>query len=93
MLFRSKALPLDLANPSGDPKRFPPWAMVTAAGQECGLVRHSLGRIGGMRINYACAGSGVLLGLPTRGRTWTQPYAETTTATTSRPVTLRSVWW
>ena len=89
----TKALPLDLANPGGDPRRFPPWAMVTAAGQECELARPALGRIGGRPITYACAGSGVLLGLPTRGRTWTQPYASSTTATGARPVALRSAWF
>ena len=67
--------------------------MVTAASQECELVTGSLGRIAGLRINYACAGSGFLLGLPTRGRTWTQPYAGSITAKTYRSVALRSVWW
>jgi hypothetical protein len=89
----TKRLPLDLSNPEGNPERFPPWAMVTAASQECGLVTGSLGRIAGLRINYACAGSGFLLGLPTRGRTWTQPYAGSITAKTFHSVTLRSVWW
>jgi hypothetical protein len=89
----AKPLPLELANPSGDPKRFSPWAMVTAAHQQCELVTGSLGRIDGRRINYACAGSGVLVDLPTRGRTWTQQYADTVKARTTRPVALREVWW
>jgi len=84
---------------------FSPWAgsipargitidsTVTAAHQECELVTRSLGRIAGLRVNYACAGSGLLLGLPTRGRTWTSPYAPTVTARTYRRVALRSVWW
>jgi len=47
----------------------------------------------GLRANYACAGSGLLLGLPARGTTWTQAYAAT--VTTRRPTrrALRSVWW
>jgi len=89
----TKRLPLGLANPQRDPRRVLPWAMVTAAGEQCELVTHSLGRIGGMRINYACAGSGVLLDLASRGKTWTQAYAETATASTFRRVRLRSVWW
>ncbi len=89
----TRRLPLALANPGGNPERFPPWAMVTAAHQECELVTRSLGRIAGLRVNYACAGSGLLLGLPTRGRTWTSPYAPTVTARTYRRVALRSVWW
>ncbi len=89
----TKRLPLDVANPTGNPERFPPWAMVTAAHQECELVTGSLGRIAGLQINYACAGSGLLLDLPTRGRTWTMPYAATSTATTYRRVALSSVWW
>ena len=64
----TKRLPVDVANPTGNPERFPPWAMVTAAHQECELVTGSLGRIAGLRINYACAGSGLLLDLPMRGR-------------------------
>jgi hypothetical protein len=89
----TKPLPLSLANPPGDPRRFPPWAMVTAAGEECELVTGSLGRVAGLRIHYACAGSGVLLGLPTRGKTWTELYAATSTAKTHSRVALRSVWW
>jgi hypothetical protein len=89
----TKRLPLDLANPGGNPERFPPWAMVTAAHQECELVTHSLGRIAGRRINYACAGSGLLLDLPTRGRTWTALYAAAITAKTYRRVALHTVWW
>src|SRR4051794_39189673 len=34
----TERLPLDLGNPSGDPRRFPPWAIVTAARQRCELV-------------------------------------------------------
>jgi hypothetical protein len=89
----TKRLPLDLANPSGNPERFPPWAMVTAAHQECALVIGSLGRIAGLRINYACAGSGVLLDLPMRGQTWRMSYAATITAKSFRRVALSSVWW
>jgi hypothetical protein len=44
-------------------------------------------------VNYACAGSGVLLGFPARGTTWTQAYAGTITATSYRRVPLLSVWW
>jgi hypothetical protein len=88
----TSALPLDLANPAGSPQRFPPWAMVTASGQEC-VVAASLGRVGRLPATYACAGAGVLLGLPSRGRTWTQPYAPAVTAKTSRRVALRDVWW
>ena len=89
----TKPLPLSLANPAGDPRRFPPWAMVTAAGEECVLVTSPLGRVAGERIDFACAGSAVLLGLPTRGKTWTERYATTTTATAYTRVPLRSVWW
>ena len=89
----TKPLPLSLSNPQGNPERFPPWAMVTASGQECELVRGSLARIAGMRANYACAGSGLLLGLPTRGTTWTQAYAATVTTKRPTRVALRSVWW
>jgi hypothetical protein len=86
-------LPLGRSNPAGNPERFPPWAMVTAAGQECVLVTHSLGSIAGRKINYACAGSGFLLDLPTRGKTWTQQYANTIVGKASHGVELRSVWW
>jgi hypothetical protein len=89
----TKRLPLDVSNPAGNPERFPPWAMVTAAHQECELVTGSLGRIKGLRINYACAGSGLLLDLPARGHPWTAPYADTITAKTYRRIALSSVWW
>jgi hypothetical protein len=89
----TEPLPLDLANPDGDPKRFAPWAMVTAAHEECEFVTGSLGRIAGLQVNYACAGSRLLLGLPTRGRTWTQAFAASSIAKTYRRVALVSVWW
>ena len=87
-------LPLSLSNPTGNPERFPPWAIVTAAHQECVLVTGpSLGRVAGHLVNYACAGSGLLLDLPTRGTTWTQAYAATIGAKQATRVALRSVWW
>ncbi len=88
-----KPLPFGLANPAGVPTRFPPWAMVLASRQECVLERGSLGRIAGLRINYVCAGSGVLLDLPRRGTTWTQAYAATITAKRYTRVAFRQVWW
>jgi hypothetical protein len=89
----TQPLPRDLGNPNGNPERFPPWAMITAAHQECELVTKPLGRVAGLRVNYACADSGLLLDLPTRGQTWTMPYVATITAKTHRRVVLRSVWW
>ena len=89
----TRALPETLANPGGDLRRFPPWALVTATGRECPLLKGSTGRVAGLRVNYGCAGSGVLLGLPTRGAVWTQPYADSPHATTYRPVSLREAWW
>jgi hypothetical protein len=89
----TRGLPATLANPEGDPRRFLPWALVTAAGQECVLVHGSLGRVGGLRVNYVCAGSGVLLDLPKRGATWTQAYAGSSHAATFRRVALRQAWW
>jgi hypothetical protein len=81
------------ASPAVDPRRSPPWALVTAAGQECTLLRGSNGRVARLRVNYACAGSGVLLGLPRRGTVWTQAYAASPHAKTSRTVALREAWW
>jgi hypothetical protein len=87
-------LPLNRANPGGNPERFRPWAMVTAAHQECDLVPDSsMGRIAGLPVDYACAGSSLLLGLPTRGTTWTQAYAAATGVKKTSRVALRSVWW
>ena len=87
-------LPLALSNPVGNPERFPPWAIVTTARQECELVPGpSMGRIAGLPVTYACAGSGLLLGLPKRGKTWTQAYAPTIGASKVSRVALRSVWW
>jgi len=89
----TRRLPLSLANPTGDPKRFPPWAVVTANGERCAQLRKPLGRIAGLPVSYACAGAAVLLGIPSRGRTWSQQHAATTTAKTTRRVALREVWW
>jgi len=89
----TKPLPLGRANPDRNPERFAPWAMITAAHQECDRLTGSLGRIAGLRVSYACAGSGLLLGLPARGRTWTQAYAATSTAKTARRVALLAVFW
>jgi hypothetical protein len=89
----TRGLPETLANPGGDPRRFPPWALVTAAGQECTLLTGSNGRVAGLRVNYGCAGSGVLLDLPKRGAVWTQAYADSARARAYRRVTLRQAWW
>jgi hypothetical protein len=89
----TRALPYTLANPDRDPRQFPPWAMVTASHQECTLLNGSTGTIAGKRINYGCAGSGVLLDLPKRGVIWTQAYASSFSAKGYRRVALREVWW
>lgn len=89
----TRSLPLDRANPNGGLERGRPWAVVTAAGERCELATRPLGRIAGLPIGYACAGSALLLGVPTRGRTWTQARAAGAKATTYRRVALASAWW
>jgi hypothetical protein len=86
------ALPHALANVVGDPRRHAPWALTLAKGEHCALA-HGLGLLAGQQINYACAGSAVLTGLPDRRRAiWTIRRA----ATRSSPLRLarvRRAWW
>lgn len=80
----TRALPMSRANRTAETR---PWAVVTVDGQRCERVP------AGFPASYACAGSGVLLGLPARGRPWTQRYASSTTAKTARRVALRTVFF
>jgi hypothetical protein len=89
----TRGLPLGRANSDTSPERSRPWAIVTAAGERCPLARRGLGAVGGLPVTYACAGSALLLGLPTRGSTWTQEYVPSIAAKAPRRVALRSVWW
>lgn len=88
----TRTLPYGRAHPNHDPRRGPPWAVVTAADEQCLRVQ-GLGSVADERVTYACAGSAVLLGAATRGVTWTQAYAASTMATVTRRVALRQAWW
>jgi hypothetical protein len=79
----TSALPMNRANRGAETR---PWAVVTADGERCELAP------AGFPATYVCAGSGILFGLPTQGRTWTQRYASSTTAKTTRRVALKLVW-
>jgi hypothetical protein len=79
----TSALPLSRANRDVETR---PWAVVTADGERCELAP------AGFPATYVCAGSGLLFGSPTKGRTWTQLYATSTTAKTKRRVALKLVW-
>lgn len=93
LLELARPLPGALGNVVGDPRDHAPWALTLAAGERCALVRPRLGAIHGQPINYACAGSALLVGLPSR-RTplWTISRAATVTSTPRR-VTIRRAWW
>jgi hypothetical protein len=86
-------VPDALANVVGDPRTHAPWALTLATGERCALVRRRLGTIGGEPVNYACAGSAVLVGLPARGAAvWTIGRAATITAK-PHPAAIRRAWW
>jgi hypothetical protein len=81
----TRALPEGRANHDGGTTGRP-WAIVTAAGERCELAPS------GLSATYVCAGSALLFGLPTRGRTWTQLHAASSTAK-HRRVALRLIWY
>jgi hypothetical protein len=96
----SKVLRINLTKPlpsssgGGDPTRYPPWAVRTATGTWCEMLTGATGAIAGMRINYGCAGGGILIGNPHRSSpSWTIFYAAGYTASQFRSVQLASVWW
>jgi len=93
LLELTRPLPQALANVVGDPRVHAPWALTLATGERCALVRRRLGTIGGEPVNYACAGSAVLVGLPARGSpVWTIKRAATIRAK-ARPAAIRRAWW
>ena len=81
----TRPLPLKESNRGGEGPR--PWAIVTADGQRCELAPV------GFPSTFVCAGSGVLFGFPTRGRTWMQLYAASSAAKTKKRVALKTVWF
>jgi hypothetical protein len=97
---RSKVLRINLTkqlppNPgSGDPTRHAPWAVQIARGEWCEFLTGSTGQIAGMRINYRCAGGGLLIGNPRRSSSvWTIFYAPTARTSQYQPVEVKSAWW
>ena len=80
----TRSLPLKEANRGAEGSR--PWAVVTSDGQRCELAPV------GFPATFACAGSGLLFGFPTRGRPWTESYAASSTAAKKR-IALKTVWF
>ncbi|MGC9974987.1 MAG: hypothetical protein ABSC36_06335 [Gaiellaceae bacterium] len=96
----AKVLRIDLArklppnSASGDPTRYPPWAVQTISGKWCTIITGASGYIAGMRVEYGCIGGGILLGNPRRAtKTWTIFYASSYKASQYQLVMLRSAWW
>src|SRR6266404_6004163 len=58
----TKKLPSNLG--SGDPTRYPPWAVRTSNGEWCTIITGATDAVAGLRINYGCSGGGILLGRP-----------------------------
>jgi hypothetical protein len=88
----TKKLPPNSA--SGDPTRYPPWAVRIKSGKWCVILTGATGFLAGMRVSYGCSGAGVLIGNP-RGKTktWTVFYASNYKASQFQTVALRSAWW
>jgi hypothetical protein len=80
--------------PTADPTRYDPWAVQTTSGRWCTILTGATGRVAGLRINYRCAGGGILLGSPRRKTsTWTIFYAPGARSGQFRAIGLRSAWW
>jgi len=94
LLELRRSLPLALANVVGDPRTHAPWALTLATRERCALSTRRLGTIAGERVNYACAGSALVTGLPNRTRpAWTIRRAATIGARTTRRVVVARAWW
>lgn len=88
----TKKLPLNSA--SGDPTRYPPWALKTVSGKWCTRFTGATGNVAGMAMTYGCTGGGLLLGSPRRSTTtWKIFYASSYKAKQYRSIALRSAWW
>lgn len=88
----TKPLPRKQANPPGPPTRGDPIAVRLPSGRVCGFLQGATSGIGGMRVNYGCAGGGYLVGDPARGRAWTIRFARTLRGKLTR-VRLATVWY
>jgi len=96
----SKVLRINLTKPlppnpgEAHPTRYDPWAVQTSSGKWCTFIDGASSIVATMRINYACAGGGFLIGsLRRNSPTWTIFYSATFKATVYRPVGLVSAWW
>jgi hypothetical protein len=79
---------------SGDPTRYPPWAVQTRTGGWCTLVTGATGTIEGLPISYGCGGGASLLGTIERSPGgWTVFFAASARATRTPLVSLRAAWW
>jgi hypothetical protein len=77
-----------------NPTRYPPWAVQLRSGRWCTILTGATGQIAGLRINYGCAGGGILLGNPRRAtRTWTIFAARSLRSRTLTRAAIRSAWW
>ena len=89
----TKPLP-NVSRWTGDPTRYPPWAVQTTGGKWCTFLSGATGLIGGLRINYGCAGGGILLGNPKRRTsTWTIFYAPNFNSKQFVSTSLAAAWW
>jgi hypothetical protein len=71
-----------------------PWAVKTTGGLWCATPTEAIGTVGGMAIQYVCAGGGILIGGLDRSRpTWTTRYAATRASRHFRRVAIDQAWW
>lgn len=94
-LILTKPLPQDMANSqTSDPTASAPWAVELGDGTQCVFLTGATSVIAGLRINYGCAGGGVLVGEPRRqsdARTIFYGSGYKANAVTELPIA--EAWW
>ncbi len=90
----TKPLPINQANPPGDPTRKDPWVIVTAGGAYCYRITGASALRAGKELTYECAGASSLAGSPRRARSaWTISLLATGTSKRYVTAAVSSVWW
>jgi hypothetical protein len=93
-LTLTRRLPRRYRNPVRPLKHRPPWALRLTRGKKCTMLTGATDVIAGQRINYGCAGGGVLLGLPDRAsRAWTIFFAAGFQAKSYTTEEINQAWW
>lgn len=94
LLALSEALPSSGAAAEPDYREATPWALELQNGQRCVSLTGATGAIAGLRVNYGCAGGGVVVGGVDRtSSAWQVFYQSAEKSIALEQVEVRTAWY